>query len=126
MTARLAANNLLSALDLDDRAAIAPLLSKRDLIAGASLYFAFRRRSALEKRMIAIQLTFLMALILVSSVILVILGNTILDFIFHYLRTGAFTRWLLFAFRWIVIFFLFYAGISSIYRYGSSTKRKIP
>ena len=38
MTARLAANNLLSALDLEDRAAIAPLLSKRDLIGGASLY----------------------------------------------------------------------------------------
>lgn len=38
MTARLAANNLLSALDHEDRAGIAPLLTRRELIAGASLY----------------------------------------------------------------------------------------
>ena len=87
---------------------------------------AFRRRSELEKRLIAIQLTFLLALILVTSVVLVILGNTILHFVFQFIKAGFITRWLLFVFRWIVVFALFYAGISTIYRYGSSTHRKIP
>jgi membrane protein len=87
---------------------------------------AFRRRSELEKRLIAIQLTFLLALILVTSVVLVILGNTILHFVFQFIKADFITRWLLFVFRWIVVFALFYAGISTIYRYGSSTHRKIP
>lgn len=87
---------------------------------------AFRRRSELEKRLIAIQLTFLLALILVLSVVLVILGNTIFHYIFQFTRADFITRWLLFIFRWIVVLALFYAGISTIYRYGSSTHRKIP
>jgi len=87
---------------------------------------AFRRRNELEKRLIAIQLTFLMALILVLSVVLVILGNTILHYVFQFIRADFITRWLLLLFRWIVVLALFYAGISTIYRYGSSTHRKIP
>ena len=86
---------------------------------------AFKRRRPLEKRLIAIQLTFLLAGILVASVILVILGNTLLDFLFSFVKADLITRLTIFGFRWIVIFALFYAGISSIYRYGSSTKRKI-
>ncbi|MEZ4919560.1 MAG: YihY/virulence factor BrkB family protein [Saprospiraceae bacterium] len=87
---------------------------------------AFKRRNALEKRLIAIQLTFLLALILVASVLLIILGNTLLSTLFSFVRVDFITRWSVFAFRWIVIFALFYAGISTIYRYGSSTRRKIP
>jgi membrane protein len=87
---------------------------------------AFRRRSELEKRLIAIQLTFLLALTLVVSVILVILGNTILGFVFQFVKTDFITRWAVFSFRWIVVIALFYTGISTIYRYGSSTHRKIP
>jgi membrane protein len=85
----------------------------------------FRQRSGFEKRFIAIELTFLLAMILVSSVIFVILGNTILEFIFQYIRADWFTRMSLFAFRWIVIFSLFYAGISTIYRFGAPTTPKI-
>ncbi|MBK8557943.1 MAG: YihY/virulence factor BrkB family protein [Lewinellaceae bacterium] len=87
---------------------------------------AFRSRSAIEKRLIAIQLTFLLALILIASVVLVILGNTILSFVFQYIKADFITRWTVLGFRWIVTFVLFYSGISTIYRYGSSTKRKIP
>lgn len=38
MTARLAANNLLAALALDDRAALAPLLTRGELASGSTLY----------------------------------------------------------------------------------------
>jgi membrane protein len=86
----------------------------------------FKRRTGFEKRMIAIQLTFLVAIVLVASVVLVILGNTILRFVFQYIRADAITRMTLFSFRWVVVLLLFYTSFSTIYRYGSSTRRKIP
>lgn len=87
---------------------------------------SFRRRTSFEKRLIAIQLTFLLALILIVSVILVILGNTILHFVFNYITVDWLTRMTVFSFRWVVVFLLFYAGISTIYRYGAATRKKIP
>ncbi|MBL7803156.1 MAG: YihY/virulence factor BrkB family protein [Saprospiraceae bacterium] len=86
---------------------------------------AFKRRTPLEKRLIAIQLTFFLALILVASVIFVILGNTILNYVFSFVKADWLTRWVVFSFRWVVVFMLFYAGISTIYRYGASTRRPI-
>ncbi len=86
----------------------------------------FRRRTGLEKRLIAIQLTFLIGLVLVGAVVFVILGNTILDFVFQYIKADLLTRLLVFAFRWIVVLALFYAGFSTIYRYGAATRRPIP
>lgn len=85
----------------------------------------FKRRTGFEKRLIAIQLTFLVAFVLVSSVVLVILGNTILSFVFHYIQADLITRTTLFSFRWIVVLLLFYTTFSTIYRYGSSTRRRI-
>jgi membrane protein len=87
---------------------------------------AFRRRSGLEKRLIAIQLTFLIGFILVGSVVFVILGNTILGFIFEYVKADIVTQIAVFFFRWIVVVLLFYAGFSTIYRYGAATRRRMP
>ncbi len=86
----------------------------------------FKRRTGFEKRMMAIQLTFLVGFVLVASVLLVIMGNTLLQFVFHYIDADWVTRMSLFAFRWIVVLSLFYATFSTIYRYGSSTRRPIP
>ncbi len=85
----------------------------------------FKRRTPFEKRLIAIQLTFLVAFVLVASVILVILGNIILNFVFQYFKADMITRMILFSFRWVVVLLLFYTTFSTIYRYGSSTRRKI-
>jgi membrane protein len=86
----------------------------------------FKRRTALQKRVMAVQLTFLIGFVLVASVVLVIMGNQLLNLLFAYVKVGFFTRFAAFAFRWIVVLLLFYATFSSIYRYGSSTVRKIP
>ncbi|MCC6280673.1 MAG: YihY/virulence factor BrkB family protein [Saprospiraceae bacterium] len=85
----------------------------------------FKRRTGFEKRLIAIQLTFLVAFVLVSSVVLVILGNIILNFVFQYIKADMLTRVTLFTFRWVVVLLLFYTTFSTIYRYGSSTRRMI-
>ncbi len=86
----------------------------------------FKRRTNFEKRVMAIQLTFLVGFVLVASVVLVILGNTLMQFLFHYIRADWLTRMSLFTFRWVVVLSLFYATFSSIYRYGSSIRRPIP
>ena len=86
----------------------------------------FKRRTDFQKRLIAIQLTFLVGLVLVASVILVILGNTILHFVFQYIKVDILTKAAFFSLRWVVVLLLFYTLFSTIYRYGSSTRRKIP
>jgi membrane protein len=86
----------------------------------------FKRRTDFQKRLIALQLTFLVGIVLMSSVIFVILGNTILYFVFQYVKLDFLTRMAFFALRWVVVVLLFYTLFSTIYRYGSSTRRKIP
>jgi len=86
----------------------------------------FRRRSGLEMRLIGIQLTFLIGLVLVGAVIFVILGNTILSFVFQYIKADTITRISVFAFRWVVVLVLFYTGFSTIYRFGAATRERIP
>lgn len=86
----------------------------------------FRRRTGFEKRLISIQLTFLIGLVLVGAVIFVILGNTILSFVFQYIKADLITRVTFFTFRWVVVIVLFYTGFSTIYRYGAATHVRIP
>lgn len=86
----------------------------------------FRDRTGLEKRLIAIELTFLLAFILMAAVVFIILGNQILELLFHYIKAGWFTRMSVIAFRWLAVFTLIYAGISTIYRFGAPTVPRIP
>jgi membrane protein len=88
-------------------------------------YRSFKKRNALQTRLVAIQLTFLIGMVLVGSVVFVVLGNTILGFVFHYIKADYLTRMLLFSFRWAVVILLFYTTFSTIYRFGASTKRRI-
>ena len=85
----------------------------------------FKQRGDFRKRLIAIQLTFLVAFVLVSSMLLVILGNTILDFVFHYIKVHMLTQITFSVLRWLVVLLLFYTTFSTIYRFGSSTWRPI-
>jgi Predicted membrane protein len=89
-------------------------------------HLTFRRRSYIEKRLVAIQLTFLLGLVLIGDVILVILGNLLLGALFAFIKAGLLTRLAFLTFRWVVIIALFYAGFSIIYRYGAATKRPLP
>lgn len=86
----------------------------------------FAKHDFWQSRLIAIQLTFLLSLTLFASMVLVILGNTILAFVFQYIKADWLTKMTFFAFRWIVILLLFYSGISFIYRYGSTLRKRIP
>jgi membrane protein len=83
----------------------------------------FKRRTAYEKRLIAIQLTFLVVFVLVASVVLIILGNLLLNLLFSYVKVDFLTRFIVFSFRWVVVLLLFYATFSTIYRnFGNFNK----
>jgi membrane protein len=86
----------------------------------------FVKRPGWHKRLIAIQLTFLLSLALFVSMVLVILGNTLLSIVYAKLDVGWFTIVVAFAFRWVVVVVLFYTSISLVYRYGAATRRPIP
>lgn len=86
----------------------------------------FKQRGDFHKRLVSIQLTFLVALVLVTSMVLIILGNTILGFVFQYIKVDALTEFAFSALRWLAVVLLFYTTFSTIYRFGSSTWRRIP
>lgn len=84
----------------------------------------FKKRSNLRKRGIAIGLTFLLGFLLTASVILIILGNSIINWFDAFINFDAFVHTSLSILRWTVFILLFYTGISMIYRYGAPTKRR--
>lgn len=84
----------------------------------------FKKRSAFRKQLIAIFLTFQFGLLVIASVILIIVGNLIVNSIADYVQLGILARWAIFLVRWFVIVFLFYAVISIIYKYGVALKQK--
>lgn len=86
----------------------------------------FKQRTGFRKRLISIQLTFLVTFVLVASMVLIILGDTILSFVFHYIKVDYLTEIAFSALRWLVVVLLFYTTFSTIYRFGSSTWHPIP
>lgn len=84
----------------------------------------FKKRSNIKKRGIAIGLTFLMGFLLIASVILIILGNSIINWLDNYINFDSFVHTSISLLRWTVFVLLFYTGISLIYRYGAPTKRR--
>ncbi len=84
----------------------------------------FIRRSVIHKRLLAINLTALIGFLLIASVLLIILGNSILGFFLNYIESDSFTSILLYSLRWIIISFILYTGVSLIYRYGAPTRKR--
>ena len=84
----------------------------------------FKNRNFLKKRAIAILLTFQMGILLIASVIFVILGQTILQFIDQFISLDYISKFTINFIRWISIIALFYLGIAMIYRHGAPVVRK--
>lgn len=86
----------------------------------------FKARSGIANRSLSILLTFLLGLLLVVSVILIILGNHVINFLSDYIQLDFFTKYSLYGIKWFVIGGLFYTSIAIIYRYGSAMYNKLP
>ena len=84
----------------------------------------FKKRNGLKTRGIAIGLTFLLGFMLISSIVLIILGDMILAKVTTYLDWDWFVKSSFSTLRLIVFIALFYFGIALIYRYGASTHQR--
>ncbi len=87
---------------------------------------SFKKRRGWEKRLLAIGLTLLLALLLLVSVVMIVLGKMLLNLAAEYFHLNIETKIYINFFRWLVIVALFYFGIAVIYRYGVALKRKLP
>ena len=85
----------------------------------------FVKRSVIQKRVIGIWITILLGVLVISALLLIILGNTLLSYLFVYLDTDIFTEISIQVLRWIISFLLFYFGIALIYHFGIATKTKV-
>lgn len=84
----------------------------------------FKNRNAFQKRFIAIGLTFLIGVLLIAAVVLIILGEFLLEVLNNFISLDQFTNITIQLLRWLAILLVFYMGIALIYRYGAAAKRR--
>lgn len=86
---------------------------------------SFKSRNYFQKRLVALNLTILFAFIIFLSVVLIILGNQVLDLLIEIFSLSVFNTALFVGLKWIVVIMLFYSVITVIYRYGPSTYKPL-
>jgi membrane protein len=86
----------------------------------------FRQRAYWRKQLVAIALIFVLFFLLLMSVVFIITGSYIVDWLVATFRLDWFSFVGLALVRWVVIVFIFYTGIGFIYRYGAATHQRFP
>ncbi|TVR81715.1 MAG: YihY/virulence factor BrkB family protein [Saprospirales bacterium] len=84
---------------------------------------SFVSRSFWTNQLMAIYLTLLMGLLFLASLILIVFGNLLIDFIFADLYGWGY-QLVIRLFKWVGVIVLFFGGISTIYFYGPSLKTR--
>jgi membrane protein len=84
-------------------------------------YRTIESRSGIKTRLIATALTINMAFVLFLAIILLVVGQVVLDYIInhlHWIDISDFTVTLIFILRFVVIFVVFFIAVSTIYYFG--------
>lgn len=81
----------------------------------------FRQRTFLRKRLVALRLTGYIGLFIVGSVVLIIMGDTIVGWLDALLGLGGIAVFMINLLRWIIMLALYYLIIGTLYRYGAAT-----
>lgn len=88
-------------------------------------YDHYKKRNAIQSRLVALQITCLLMVLFIFSLALIIMGQDILAFIFDALHIKSRFNYFLFnMLRYVLILLMFFFGISLIYYYGPATKKK--
>lgn len=88
-------------------------------------YDDYHRRTALMTRLVALKISILLVALFIFSIILIVLGHDLLDYIFALLHIhDSLTRMLFVFIRYVSIVLLFFFSISLIYYYGPAVKKK--
>jgi membrane protein len=85
---------------------------------------AFRVRSWIERRLLAIGLTLVLFLLIFAAVVLVIIGSKAIDLIAVRMHLDFMTQLLLTVLRYLVVILILYTGISFIYKFGPAQKKR--
>jgi membrane protein len=85
----------------------------------------FKTRTYLKKRLVALLLTLLLSVLFIVSFFLLIIGNLILGYISEQLGLTDSSIWIITIIKAFAAFILLYIGITIIYRYGPSLKKRI-
>ncbi len=88
-------------------------------------YGHYTKRNAFQKYYVALKITFLILILFTFSILLIVAGHDILQYILNLLSIrDVFVNILLNIIRYSVIILLFFFSISLIYYYGPATKKK--
>jgi len=85
---------------------------------------SYNKRNIFQKRLVAIKLTLMMMALLIVSMVLIVLGQQWLPYLFDFLQFNEFVRIALDILRYLIVLLLFYFFISFIYRYGPAFRVK--
>jgi len=85
----------------------------------------FKNRSYFKKRLVALVLTILLSILFIVSFFLLIIGNLILAYLSERLGLADSFVWIITIVKAVAAFLLLYTGITIIYRYGPSLKKRI-
>ncbi|MBL0308406.1 MAG: YihY/virulence factor BrkB family protein [Bacteroidetes bacterium] len=88
-------------------------------------YDYYKKRNAIQTRLVAFKITLLLTLLFISSISLIVLGRTLFNFLFSMMPLDGSINEVLFGIlRYALILIMFFVGISLIYYYGPATKTK--
>ncbi len=85
-----------------------------------SCYKTIEKRGFFKMRLVATGLTFMLALVLILAIILLVIGNFLIDFVnqIEWVDIEEYLIYLFFVVRFVVIFIVFFLAISFIYYFG--------
>lgn len=83
-------------------------------------YKTLEKRSFIKTRLVATGLTFMLAFVLILAVILLVVGNIVVEFVdeIEWIHIEDYVIYILFLVRFVVIFIVFFLAISFIYYFG--------
>ena len=84
----------------------------------------FRERNWIERRIVAIIMTLVLFFLMIFAIVMVIVGNVVLEYITERFDLEWVIQVLLFISKYVVVILVLYGGISFIYKFGPSLRRR--
>lgn len=86
---------------------------------------SYKSRTVLQKRGTAIFLTIALSTFLIISVMIIILGKSLIDQLFHWAKLDNFSYNAFLVLRWLIVSILIYFGIALIYHLGPALRKRL-
>ncbi len=85
----------------------------------------FKKRTYVRNRFVATTLTMLLLSLFMTSMLLIIFGEPVVQLVINKLSLGSYSEFVYTVLRWVLVVGILYIGITLIYRYGSAMKERI-